>query len=102
MDVVDSFLTGSYSRKTMIAPLKEADVDIFIQLDAKYFHHYNHGQNGGQAGLLDLVKRTLKKTYTRAEDKSSRKLKNVNTVCHFPSCDLQWQCFNLTSSLGDR
>jgi hypothetical protein len=68
MDVVDSFLTGSYSRKTMIAPLKEADVDIFIQLDAKYFHHYNHGQNGGQAGLLDLVKRTLKETYTRTPD----------------------------------
>lgn len=68
MDVVDSFLTGSYSRKTMIAPLKEADVDIFIQLDAKYFHHYNNGQNGGQAGLLDLVKRTLKKTYTRTPD----------------------------------
>jgi hypothetical protein len=62
--VVDSFLTGSYSCNTMIAPLKEADIDIFIQLDAKYFHQYN-GQNGGQAGLLDLVKRTLKKTYTR-------------------------------------
>jgi hypothetical protein len=27
----------------MIAPLKEADIDIFIQLDAKYFHHYNQG-----------------------------------------------------------
>lgn len=66
--VVDSFLTGSYSRNTMIAPLKEADIDIFIQLDAKYFHNYNNGQNGGQAGLLDLVKRTLKKTYTRTPD----------------------------------
>ena len=66
--VVDSFLTGSYSRSTMIAPLKEADIDIFIQLDAKYFHHYNQGLNGGQAGLLDLVKRTLKKTYTRTPD----------------------------------
>ena len=51
----------------MIAPLKEADVDIFIQLDASYYYHYN-GQNGGQAGLLDLVKRTLKKTYTRTPD----------------------------------
>jgi hypothetical protein len=66
--VVDSFLTGSYSRSTIIAPLKEADIDIFIQLDAKYFHHYNQGLNGGQAGLLDLVKRTLKKTYTRTPD----------------------------------
>lgn len=66
--VLDSFLTGSYSRNTMIAPLKEADVDIFIVLDSKYFYHYNNGQNGGQAGLLDLVKRTLRKTYTRTPD----------------------------------
>lgn len=65
--VLDSFLTGSYSRSTMIAPLKEADIDIFIVLDSKYFHHYN-GQNGGQAGLLDLVKRTLRKTYTETPD----------------------------------
>ena len=68
LTVLDSFLTGSYSRKTMIAPLREADVDIFIQLDSRYFHHYNNGQNGGQAGLLDLVKRTLRKTYTRTPD----------------------------------
>jgi hypothetical protein len=66
--VLDSFLTGSYSRSTMIAPLKDADIDIFIVLEAKYFHHYNNGQNGGQAGLLDLVKRTLRKTYTRTPD----------------------------------
>jgi hypothetical protein len=52
----------------MIAPLKEADIDVFIVLDARYFHHYNRGQNGGQAGLLDLVKRTLRKTYTRTPD----------------------------------
>lgn len=63
--VLDSFLTGSYSRSTMIAPLADADVDIFFVLDVKYFHHYNNGQNGGQAGLLDLVKRALLGTYTR-------------------------------------
>ncbi len=51
----------------MIAPLKEADIDIFVILDNSYFHHYN-GQNGGQAGLLDMLKRTLKKTYTRTPD----------------------------------
>ncbi len=68
MDVEDSFLTGSYSRSTMIAPLKEADIDIFVVLDAKYFHNYNNGQNGGQAGLLDLVKRTLLRTYTKTPD----------------------------------
>jgi len=68
LTVHDSFLTGSYSRSTMIAPLKEADVDVFIVLDSMYFYDYNDGKNGGQAGLLDLVKRTLKKTYTRTPD----------------------------------
>lgn len=68
LDVLDSFLTGSYSRSTMIAPLKEADIDIFIVLHSKYFHQYNNGQNGGQAGLLDLVRRTLRKTYTKTPD----------------------------------
>ena len=63
-----SFLTGSYSRQTLIAPLKEADIDIFFVLDSKYFYHYENGQNGGQAGLLDLVKRTLRKTYTETPD----------------------------------
>lgn len=68
LTVNESFLTGSYSRCTMIAPLKEADIDVFIVLHSKYFHHYNNGQNGGQAGLLDLVKRTLRKTYTKTPD----------------------------------
>lgn len=68
MEVLDSFLTGSYSRSTMIAPLEDADVDIFVVLDSKYFHNYNNGQNGGQTGFLDLVKRTLLKTYTKTPD----------------------------------
>lgn len=68
LTVLDSFLTGSYSRNTMIAPLAEADVDIFIVLDPKYFSNYNNGQNGGQAGLLDLVKRALLRTYTKTPD----------------------------------
>jgi hypothetical protein len=64
LSVEDSFLTGSYSRSTMIAPLNQADVDIFFVLDSKYYYNYN-GQNGGQGGLLDIVKRTLLRTYTR-------------------------------------
>jgi hypothetical protein len=51
----------------MIAPLTEADIDVFIVLDPKYFSHYN-SQNGGPAGLLDFTKRTLLKTYTRTPD----------------------------------
>lgn len=67
MTVVDDFLTGSYARSTMIGPLKEADIDIFAALDPTYFTFYN-GQNGGPAGLLDWVKRTLRKTYTQTPD----------------------------------
>lgn len=59
MDVLDSFLTGSYAKSTMIAPLSEADIDIFIILDPKYY------EADGQASLLDKVKRALLKTYTK-------------------------------------
>lgn len=59
IDVLDSFLSGSYSRSTMITPLSEADIDIFIVLDPKYF------EADGQASLLDKVKRVLLKTYTK-------------------------------------
>lgn len=68
LDVKESFLTGSYSRKTMIAPLCDTDIDIFVIIDNRYYYHYDKGQNGGQAGLLDLVKKTLRKTYTRTPD----------------------------------
>ena len=67
LEVTDTFLTGSYSRHTMIAPLKEADIDIFIILDRKYFYHYD-GKNGGPAGLLELLKSSLKRTYSRTPD----------------------------------
>ncbi|WP_316169005.1 MULTISPECIES: SMODS domain-containing nucleotidyltransferase [unclassified Bradyrhizobium] len=65
--IVEDFLTGSYARSTMISPLKEADVDVFDALDPSYYHRYN-GQNGGQAGLLDAMKRTLMRTYTSTPD----------------------------------
>jgi len=67
LNVIDTFLTGSYSRHTMITPLSDADIDIFVILNSSYFQNYN-GQNGGQAGLLDLVKRVLTRTYTKTPD----------------------------------
>lgn len=57
--VLDTFLTGSYSRSTMISPLSEADIDIFVILDSSYY------EANGQISLLDKVKRVLKKTYPR-------------------------------------
>ncbi len=57
LNVLDSFLTGSYSRHTMIAPLKEADIDVFVVLDQKYY------EDDGQASLLDKLRKVLLKTY---------------------------------------
>lgn len=62
MKVLDSFLVGSYRRGTMIAPLSEADVDIFIVLDQSYY------EPNGQATLLDKLKRVLTKTYPSTSD----------------------------------
>lgn len=61
-DMLDSFLTGSYMRSTMIAPLTQADVDIFIVLDPKYY------EENGQSSLLAKVKSALRKTYTKTPD----------------------------------
>jgi predicted nucleotidyltransferase len=60
--VKETFLTGSYRRSTMIAPLKEADVDIFVVLDVKYY------EEGGKKALLENVKRSLRRTYTKTPD----------------------------------
>ena len=57
LKVLDTFLTGSYRRSTMIAPLKAADIDVFVILDSSYF------KSKGQKWLLGKVKTTLKKTY---------------------------------------
>lgn len=57
--VLNSFVTGSYSRHTMIAPLKEADIDIFVVLNPAYFN------SNTPASLLDKVRATIKKTYTK-------------------------------------
>lgn len=55
--VLDSFLTGSYRRHTMICPLAGADVDLFCVLDPGYHHPV------GQAALLNIVRRVLRETY---------------------------------------
>jgi hypothetical protein len=56
-NILDSFLTGSYRRQTMIAPLKSADVDIFIVLDP------SHYQLNGKKKLLENVRDALLVTY---------------------------------------
>lgn len=61
LTVIDDFLTGSYRRSTMIAPLAQADIDTFLVLDPEYF------QQEGQAALLNRVKRVLKKHYDQSD-----------------------------------
>ena len=62
LTVFDSFLTGSYRRSTMIAPLGESDIDIFVVLSANYY------EQNGQGSLLAKVKQVLRKTYTKTPD----------------------------------
>ena len=62
LNVLDSFLAGSYRRNTMIAPLAEADVDIFIVLDPEYF------ARDGETVLLDRARRVLRRTFTRTPE----------------------------------
>ena len=59
---LESFLTGSYSRHTMIAPLSKADVDVFVVLHPSYY------EPNGQARLLDKVKRVLTKKYPNTSE----------------------------------
>jgi hypothetical protein len=54
--VDDSFLTGSYRRRTLIAPMRDADVDIVMVLDHDY-------RRRGPTAVLDLVKDTLSQEY---------------------------------------
>jgi hypothetical protein len=57
LTVLDSFLAGSYARSTMIGPLKDADLDIVMVLDASYF------ASSLPANLLAKVRDALKQTY---------------------------------------
>jgi hypothetical protein len=62
LSVLEPYLTGSYRRNTLIAPLGVADIDMVVVLDPKYY------EADGYAGLLDKVKRVLRKTYTKTPD----------------------------------
>lgn len=60
LTVKDSFVTGSYSRHTMISPLSSADIDVFVVLDPNYY------VVDGYAALLDRVRGVLLETYTKS------------------------------------
>lgn len=62
LTLVDDFLTGSYRRNTMIRPLIDADVDIFVVLHSDYFN------SGNPRGILDKVKKVLVDYYGQGID----------------------------------
>lgn len=62
LNVIDDFLTGSYKRSTMIAPLKRADVDVFIVLSST---HYNPS---GQRELLEATRTALRRRYPKTPE----------------------------------
>lgn len=57
LKVLETYVIGSYMRNTMIAPLKNADVDILVVLSVDHF------QQHGQATLLDTLRTVLKRRY---------------------------------------
>lgn len=59
--VLADFLTGSYMRSTMIAPLSNADIDTFFVLSSQYY------RADGQQFILDRVRNVLKKTYMTSQ-----------------------------------
>ena len=62
LTVLDSFLTGSYAKETLIAPLRRADIDIFVVLAAQYHHRF------GPRDLLTEVRRVLRQRYPRTPE----------------------------------
>jgi hypothetical protein len=60
LPVVDAFLTGSYRRHTLIAPLSRADVDVMVVL------HRSLRRRGPRA-VLDAAKRALLKSYPNSD-----------------------------------
>lgn len=60
MNVLSSFVTGSYKRHTMISPLKEADIDLFVILDPSYY------SVEGYVSILDRVRSVLLETYSQS------------------------------------
>ena len=56
LPVVETFLTGSYRRQTLITPLSTADVDVVVVLDRSE-------RRRGPRGVLDVAKDALLKSY---------------------------------------
>lgn len=62
LSVLDSFLTGSYAKDTMISPLAQADIDIFVVLASEYYNRHT------PSSLLAEVRRVLRGRYPQTPE----------------------------------
>ena len=85
--VNESFLTGSYRRHTLIAPMHTADIDIVVVLDRRYHRH-------GPRAVLGLVKDTLRETYQTSKISRNGQAVTITfadfTVDVVPAFSLPW------------
>ncbi|MDQ2812354.1 MAG: hypothetical protein M3Z75_10890 [Actinomycetota bacterium] len=90
--VLDSLLTGSYRRHTLIAPMRGADVDIVVVLDRSY-------RRRGPRAVLDLVKDILRETYPSSKISRNGQAVTINftdfTVDVVPAFTPWWDSSNL-------
>jgi hypothetical protein len=98
--VLDSFLSGSYARSTMIAPLASADVDIFIVLDQRY-------QRLLPQKILSLVANIIRQRYPVTDpiltDGQAVVIKfNAFTVDVIPTCELAWGGYLITDRRSNK
>jgi hypothetical protein len=63
LPVVADFLAGSYARDTLIAPLSEADIDVFVVLNNNAFGPYR----SDPGALLRDIQTILRSRYTRTK-----------------------------------
>jgi len=74
--IVDTFLTGSYARDTMVRPLK--DVDFIVQV------HYGNHKNDTPMQLLNKVSRILRSAYPQTPITITPPCITVKfSYCHF-------------------
>jgi hypothetical protein len=83
----DTFLTGSYSRSTMIAPLSDSDIDIFIVLNPMTYY-----LPGSKRYIFDEMLRILNNYYS--ETKNISKNGEAITICFSDFQRWGWVSYN--------
>jgi hypothetical protein len=92
LSVGGSFLTGSYRRRTLIGPMRDADVDIVVVLDRGY-------RRRGPRAVLNLVKDTLREEYPTSKISRNGQAVTIGfsdfTVDVVPAFEVWWDSATL-------